>query len=486
MASTRRRPPRRRVWPKIRLLLFVAVIAAGATALYPVWKAANPDPPDLVVRYRTSTPAAAAAAKPSLEVFNETKKPLSLSDVALRYYFTANDATGPTGASGYAFNCVNAAVGCSHIAGRVVELDKPTDTADRYLEIRFTEDAGTLKPGANSKGIDLQLYRTDHKELKQSDDRSFDAEMTSYQEAKQITAYKGGALAWGEEPDGTEPGDDKKASAKAAAPEPVPAAPEGVLFDDFDYVDAKDPALFKHGWLVRTSKGGPGIDSTWSAEGVTFPTAEGAGDDGQVLQLRASTDGTKAGTTQASLGTAKSKFRSGTYAARIHFSDEPTTGENGDHVNQTFYTIGGSGKTYSELDNEYLPNGGWGRLGPKLDTVSWYDHKANDRVYTTTNKSLDGWHTVVVTVEDGAVTYRVDGKKLFSSRGKYAPRADMSVNFNHWFIDLPSLGERAWDMKVDWLYYNANDALPAKEVQAEVEGFAGHGMNFFDTVQESR
>ncbi|MZF88750.1 hypothetical protein GTY56_27820 [Streptomyces sp. SID5643] len=28
-------------------------------------------------------------------------------------------------------------------------------------------------PGANSEGIDLQLFRTDHKKLKQSDDRSF-------------------------------------------------------------------------------------------------------------------------------------------------------------------------------------------------------------------------------------------------------------------------------------------------------------------------
>ncbi|GAB2868625.1 cellulose binding domain-containing protein [Streptomyces deserti] len=483
MASTRRRPPRRRVWPKIRLLLFVAVIAAGATALYPVWKAANPDPPELKVRYRTSTPAVSAAAKPSLEIFNDTKKPLPLSDVTLRYYFTAD---GAAGTSGYGFNCVNAAFGCSNVAGRVVELDKPTDTADRYLEIRFTKAAGSLKPGANSKGIDVQLFRTDHKKMEQSDDRSFDAEMTSYKESKKVTAYKRGVLAWGEEPDGTRPSDDKKASAEAAAPDPVPAPPAGVLFDNFVYQGAKDPALFKHGWLVRTSKGGPGIENTWSADGVTFPADKDALGDGQVLQLRAGTDGTRSGTKQASLGTADSKFRSGTYAARIHFSDEPTTGEAGDHVNQTFYTIGGSGKTYSELDNEYMPNGGWGRAGPKLDTVTWYDHRTNDRVYTTTNKSLAGWHTVMIRVKDGVVAYWLDGKKLFVSRGKYAPRADMSVNFNHWFVDLPFKGERAWDMKVDWLYYNANETLSVKEVQSAVEDFTDNGMNYFDTVRGSR
>ncbi|MFF7852800.1 cellulose binding domain-containing protein [Streptomyces sp. NPDC007904] len=477
MASTRRRPARSRVWPKIRLLLFVAVIAAGATALYPVWKSANPDPPDLLVRYRTSTPATSAVAKPSLEVFNKTDEPLPLSDVTLRYWFTADD-----GAS-YAFNCVNAAFGCSNLAARVVEPAEPTETADRYLEIRFTEKAGTLEPGANSKGIDLQLFRTDHKQLEQSDDRSFDARTTSYKEAEKVTAYKRGVLAWGEEPDGTKP--DEAEKTKAAASEPLPAAPDGVLFDTFDYLGAKDPALFKHGWLVRTSKGGPGIENTWSADGVTFPGDEGALQGGQVLQLRASTDGTEAGTKQASLGTAASKFREGTYAARIHFSDEPTTGDKGDHVNQTFYTIGGKGSQYSELDNEYMPNGGWGRPGPKLDTVTWHDHETNDRVYTTTNKSLADWHTVMIRVKDGVVAYWLDGKKLFVSSGKYTPRANMSVNFNHWFVDLPFKGDRAWDMKVDWLYYNANDTLSATQVQAQVEGFTDNGMNYFDTVRGS-
>jgi hypothetical protein len=478
VATTRRRPPRRRVWPKIRLLLLICVVAAGATALYPVWKKANPDPPELVVRYRTDTPATAAEAKPSLEVLNQSKKPLPLSDVMLRYYFTAD------GDSTYAYNCVQAGVGCSNIAGTVTKLDTPTEDADHVLELRFTEDAGTLKPGANSEGIDVQLFRADHKKLTQSNDRSFDAEKTTYKESKTVTAYKRGLLVWGDEPNG---GGEKGASAKAsAAPAPPPAAPAGVLFDNFHYADAKDPALLKHGWLVRTGEGGPGIDSTWSADGVTFPGEKDALGDGQVLNLRASTDGTKSGTRQASLGTASTEFRDGTYAARIHFSDDPAEGEGGDHVNQTFYTIGGSGKTYSELDNEYLPNGGWGRLGPKLDTVSWYDHEQNDRVYTTTDKSLDDWHTMMITVKDDVVTYRIDGKKIYSSSGKYTPRSGMSINFNHRFNDLPFKGDRAWDMKVDWLYYNAHDVLSVKEVNTAVKEYSDNGMNYFDTVQESR
>jgi hypothetical protein len=412
-------------------------------------------------------------AKPWLEVFNKSKKALPLSDVTLRYYFTAD------GASEYAFNCVQAAVGCSNIAGTVVTLDEPTDTADRYLELGFTAGAGALKPGANSKGIEVQLYRVDHKKLKQSNDRSFDGEMTSYKESKKVTAYKRGVLTWGQEPNGDEPSSEKSPQASTAA-DPAPAVPSGVVFDNFNYRGPKDPALFKHGWLVRTSKGGPGIDDTWSADGISFPAEPDAQDDGQVVRLRASTDGTKSGTKQASLGTAGTEFREGTYAARIRFSDKPTKGENGDHVNQTFYTIGGRGSKYSELDNEYMPNGGWGRLGPKLDTVTW--HTVEDRVYNTTNKSLDGWHTLVFTVKDDVVTYRLDGRKIFTSSGKYAPRAGMSVNFNTWFVDLPFKGDRAWDMKVDWMYYNAKDVLSEKEVEAAVEDFSDSGMNYFDTV----
>ncbi|MER6419660.1 cellulose binding domain-containing protein [Streptomyces sp. NPDC001137] len=473
MASTRRRQqPRRRVWPKVKLLLLVAVVAAGATALYPIWRKANPDPPELTVRYRTATPATATTAEPSLEIFNGSKKPLPLSEVTLRYYFTADGGS-------YAFNCVQAAFGCSDVAGSVVELDRPARTADHYLELRFTGGAGTLQPGANSKGIDVQLYRVDHRKLDQSNDRSFDAEKTTYKESKTVTAYKRGILAWGEEPDGTKPDDDKNASKDAARP--APDVPSGVLFDNFHYTGPKDPALFKHGWLVRTSEGGPGIHDTWSADGVTFPSDKDALGDGQVLNLRARTDGTKAGTEQASVGTSRREFRSGTYAARIHFSDDPTSGKNGDHVNQTFYTIGGKGSMYSELDNEYLPNGGWGRLGPKLDNVTW--HTVEDRVYNTTVKSLAGWHTVVMTVKDGVVTYRVDGRKIYSTSGKYAPRAGMSVNFNTWFIDLPFKGgERAWDMKVDWLYYNAKDAQSQDDVNAAVKAYSANGMNYFDTT----
>ncbi|MFE4264760.1 cellulose binding domain-containing protein [Streptomyces sp. NPDC056883] len=462
---------RRRIWQPIGALLVAGTVVGGGIAFYSM---GNPtkesDPSEIIVRYRTDT-VSEELVKPSLEVFNTSKEPVSLGDVRLRYYFTADTDTP------YAFNCVQAAAGCSKVTGTVVALDEPTDTADHYLEVGFTADAGTLEPGANSNGIDLQLYRADHGKLKQSNDRSFDGGKTTYKESKTVTAYKRGALVWGEEPEGGA----AAAPGGATGSPPAPAIPAGVMFDDFNYRGPQDPALFKHGWLVRTSKGGPGIANTWSADGISFPPAPDALG-AQVLQLRAQTDGTPAGTRQAALGTLKQKFRTGTFAARIHFSDKPTSGKNGDHVNQTFFTIGGSGSKYSELDYEYMPNGGWGAPGPKLDTTSWHDADKNDRVTSKSEKSLEGWHTVLVTVTDDAVTYQVDGRKLFTNNKKYAPRADMSVHFNTWFVDLPFKGDRAWDMQIDWVYYNAAGGQSTQEVEAAVKGFSDGGLRYFDTV----
>src|SRR3954447_4825450 len=42
------------------------------------------------------------------------------------------------------------------------------------------------------------------------------------------------------------------------------ATPQGILFDDFDYAGPSDPAVARHGWEVRTSSGGPGVEgATW-------------------------------------------------------------------------------------------------------------------------------------------------------------------------------------------------------------------------------
>ncbi|WP_158879799.1 glycoside hydrolase family 16 protein [Streptomyces sp. NRRL F-4428] len=281
------------------------------------------------------------------------------------------------------------------------------------------------------------------------------------------------------------PGED--AAAPAPSVSPSPSGPPGTLFDSFHYSGPDDPALAAHGWEVRTGGGGPGIKDSWSADGAGFPsdaTAQG----GRVLRLQSSTDGTMQGTRQVEVqGTGKNLF-TGTYAARVHFSDRPTSGRNGDHVVQTFFPISPSDDSaeYSELDFEYLPNGGWGTAGPRLDNVSWYKADPPDRVNHTLKQRLEGWHTLMITAMDGKVSYSLDGKEVFSSSGKYVPREKMDVHFSNWFIDTPAAGgPRAWEMKVNWVYYKADEAVSPADVQKTVDGFYSAGTDYVNTVPKA-
>ncbi|MFE7524156.1 glycoside hydrolase family 16 protein [Kitasatospora sp. NPDC057542] len=295
------------------------------------------------------------------------------------------------------------------------------------------------------------------------------------------------ACASGKESPGPTAGRGQEAQqAATAAPTPTtPPGPPGVLFDAFHYTGAEDPSLAAHGWTVRTDGGGPGIRDTWSKEGVSFPTVADA-QSGQAMQLRVTSDGTPKGTKQVEVGRSTGESLNGTIAARIFFSDKPADGRDGDHIIQTAYAISPdhNSQKYSELDFEYMPNGGWGAPGPRLDTTSWRSSAQNDRDTLATKKSVAGWHTLMMTADNGKVTYSVDGKALFSSGNKSYPREPLSIRFSSWLIDLPATmsGTRTWDMKVNWLYYQADKNVTLAEAEKAVSGFYATNTNFVNTL----
>jgi hypothetical protein len=429
----------------------------------------------LTVRYRTDTPPNAPVGKPWLEVINNSASTVDLRDVTLRYYFDA-DATA------YGANCTQTALRCSNITEAIGVPASPVPRANRYLQVGFASGAGALAPGQTSQAIGLQLYRMDHRELDQTHDRSFDATITHYAPSRLVTAYVGGVLSWG-----TEPNPQSQSTQRTSPATRTPAVtppPTGVMFDNFHYTGPDDPALAANGWHARTEAGGPGMShGTWSPASISFPadtTAQG----GQALQLRLSTDGTPQGTRQAELTTTRSTFFKGTLAARIFFTDQPTDGPNGDHINESLATISSSPKSpnYSELDYEYMPNGGWGAPGPRLDMTSWRSAKAGDRVTQHLNQHLAGWHIVMLTAVDGVVTYSIDGRKVFSSDGASFPREGMQIHLSAWLVDLPFTKQRSWDMRVNWLYYRADQAMSVSDVQKAVGGFYASGINYTDTL----
>ncbi|XVU21017.1 glycosyl hydrolase [Actinoplanes sp. CA-054009] len=280
------------------------------------------------------------------------------------------------------------------------------------------------------------------------------------------------------------------AGAVALSSGPAEAADCGYLFDDFHYSTSADPALTANGWTPRSYQGGPGVPgANWSANNITFPTSGGQ----KVLQLTASTDGTGAGTNHAELYSTQKRYLDGTYATRIRFTDAPVSGNDGDHINQTFFTIsplnGDMDPTYSELDiSEYLPNGGWGETGPINYQTSWYTYRNEpwfaDNMHSEQRSSLDGWHELVAQVANGHIVYFIDGVQVGDHSGKYYPRQTMTINWNLWFIDTATHtgGLSTYIEQVDWVLFAKNQVLSPSQATSRASGYRTAGNTFVDTV----
>jgi hypothetical protein len=269
----------------------------------------------------------------------------------------------------------------------------------------------------------------------------------------------------------------------------IGATCSGVLFDDFAYSSSSDQNLPARGWTVRTNAGGPGVPgASWPSQNVSFPTADGQ----RVLQLTASTDGTAAGTSHAELFHQR-KFYEGTYASRVRFTDTPTSGADGDHLVETFFTITPLDRpndpNYGELDFEYLPNGGWGEQGPIFYQTTWETYQPEpwqaDNIHTAQRSSFNGWHTLVIQVSGGRVRYFVDGTQVADHGDRYYPETPMSINYNLWFIDLAahSGGRSTYVEQVDWLYYTGDQVVSPTEVNNRVTTYRSAGTTHTDTVR---
>jgi len=264
-----------------------------------------------------------------------------------------------------------------------------------------------------------------------------------------------------------------------------------VLFDDFSYTNHKQ--LKKNGWIIRTAPGWPGVPgATWLETGVTL-LKDPNQPNNRILRMTSSTDGTGANTKQTQICHQR-KYLEGTYAARVRFTDNSVTGPDGDQVVESFYTISPLKAPwdldYSELDFEYLPNGGWGIDGPTLYSTTWETfypepNWKKDNVFKTVNGTQAGWHTLVTQVLDKKVRYFVDGKLFVEHGGEYYPEDTMSINFNLWFIRdgmVKSSEERKYEEDIDWVFFQAGVALSPEQVEAAVASMRQKSIKFRDTV----
>jgi hypothetical protein len=270
----------------------------------------------------------------------------------------------------------------------------------------------------------------------------------------------------------------------------VPPDP-GVFFDDFNYDHMA--AMSANGWVIRDKTGLPGVEGAkWGPGSVTL-TDDPQNPRNRVVRMTAHSDGTAAGTVMAQFCHER-KYLEGTYAARVRFSGQPSVGPAGDGVVESFYLISPLKQPldpqYSELDLEFLPNGGWGDPKTRLYSTSWQTVQLDPwNAYNQHHedfRSFDGWHILMMQVSDGKIHYLVDGKPFDTHGGRNYPVVPMSINFNLWFIKtglLPDNHElREYHEDVDWVFHARNRVLSPEQVDAEVKKLRNSGKDHMDTV----
>lgn len=174
------------------ILLPVSVLAAGIEVRY---SCLNIDP-------------AAQQIQMQLNIINNSEQPVVMSALKIRYYYTMQ------GTAEQIVNIDYTLFGSSNVN---------YNFQDGYLELGFTDGAGTIPCGGESGEIQLRLYKKDWSAWDQADDYSFDPVIVSPAVNNKIILYAGNTLVWGIPPvDETAP--SPKVETGAAGPA-TPAYP---------------------------------------------------------------------------------------------------------------------------------------------------------------------------------------------------------------------------------------------------------------------
>lgn len=146
-----------------------------------------------VQMYNGLLSASSNTIAPRIKLVNTGTTAVKLSDVKLRYYYTID------GEKTQNFFCDWSQVGSSKVTGAFTKMATAKTGADYYLEIGFTNGAGSLAAG---QSIDIQsrISKSDWTNYTQTGDYSFDTTDTAYVDWTKMTGYVSGSLQWGIEP----------------------------------------------------------------------------------------------------------------------------------------------------------------------------------------------------------------------------------------------------------------------------------------------
>ena len=190
--SSRKPQQLRRVAGTLGILAFL--LASLAISLLPMHTTANAAD-GLILEYADGTTSATTnTPRPHFEIANTTSSSVSLSNLTIRYWYTA-DGTQPQ-----QFSCDYALAGCGNVTASFVSLTSLTGTADTYLQVGFSSGAGSIAVNGNSGEIQTRFNKGDWSNYNQANDYSWNQNQTSYAAWSQVTLYLNGQLVWGTEP----------------------------------------------------------------------------------------------------------------------------------------------------------------------------------------------------------------------------------------------------------------------------------------------
>ncbi len=145
---------------------------------------------------------------------------------------------------------------------------------------------------------------------------------------------------------------------------------------------------------------------------------------------------------------------------------------------------------YSEIDFEYLPNGGLGQNTHTLYFTSWETYQAEpwiqDSLSFASATDQAGCKQLVVQIDGSEMRYYLDGELQTVQGGEYYPETPMSINFNLWFINnglVDSFTPRAYEQNIDWMLFVKDEILTPQQIGNKVEQLRTEKRTYLNTTR---